>query len=373
MSTLRPGQRVVRFYPEVRSAHLERLDIVGGSTTYYLTRRSDFDSTVVRGADFRQVSMPGLIRALWRSPATHLEMPEPMWFQYFPHSSAVIASVRIRDLFSKRRTQVVAYAIENSHIERRPRPLKRLPVWAWAVPARHALRVHLKGFDRIAFGTSGAREALIDALGESSRSADRLRRRSRVILAIPTTCNCAAGRRVPAGVLFVGALEERKGVSILTAAWDLFHQLEPDATLTIVGEGPLQEAVRSAAARVPSIIYLGPQDRASIHALYRRASVVVLPSQPHNRWREQVGLPLTEALAHGCRVVTTNETGLASWLGEQGAEVLDAPTSPSALANAIASALREPSSPEYLLPNEDGRIVADRWLLDSDSIEAPQA
>lgn len=96
----------------------------------------------------------------------------------------------------------------------------------------------------------------------------------------------------------------------------------------------------------------------------------MLPSQPRDLWREQVGLPIVEALAHGCRIVTSSETGLAAWLRENGHPVL-APDAPAdAWAAAVATTLTGDAQAESdatrilsALPAEDGRLAADHWLF----------
>ena len=100
--------------------------------------------------------------------------------------------------------------------------------------------------------------------------------------------------------------------------------------------------------------------REQIHRALRENSVLVLLPQ-----KEQLGLPILEALSHGCEVVTNSETGLAAWLAAHGHGVLPPDSSAEAVADAIAmaldrAALREGSLKD--LPTTDQRIEADRWL-----------
>jgi glycosyltransferase involved in cell wall biosynthesis len=97
-----------------------------------------------------------------------------------------------------------------------------------------------------------------------------------------------------------------------------------------------------------------------------------LASQPTAGWREQVGLPIVEGLAHGCRVVTTDQTGLAGWLREhadRGHRVVPAGGSGADLAAAVLAALTTPTGdgPGSVLadlPVRDGRLAADDWLFE---------
>ncbi|HEX8510411.1 MAG TPA: glycosyltransferase, partial [Propionibacteriaceae bacterium] len=98
----------------------------------------------------------------------------------------------------------------------------------------------------------------------------------------------------------------------------------------------------------------------------RQSQVLVLPSQSNPGWREQIGLPIMEALAHGCSVVTTSDTGLAQWLTEHGHSVISSSGSASHLADAMVTRLRAPLDESEVLaslPGRDGRLVADDWLF----------
>jgi glycosyltransferase involved in cell wall biosynthesis len=102
-----------------------------------------------------------------------------------------------------------------------------------------------------------------------------------------------------------------------------------------------------------------------VHRALRRAAVLVLLSQPTPTWREQVGLPLVEGLAHGCTVVTTAETGLADWLAAHGHTVLAPDAAPATVVAAVVEALaagRPAASVLADLPDDDGRQAAEAWL-----------
>lgn len=93
---------------------------------------------------------------------------------------------------------------------------------------------------------------------------------------------------------------------------------------------------------------------------------LILLSQRVGSFREQVGFPITDGLAHGCEIIATSETGVAGWLAEHGHSVV-APEAPaSRVADEIGAAFdrarRRPGSlPD--LPALDQRIVADRWMF----------
>lgn len=127
----------------------------------------------------------------------------------------------------------------------------------------------------------------------------------------------AAARRRPAGTrarefLFSGALIRRKGVDVLAEAFvRLRHEL-PDASLTLVGTGELEHALRKKLER-HGARFLGFQPWDALPALYGRADVLVAPSR-HDGW----AMVVPEALAAGLPVVSTFHTGAARELVEHG-------------------------------------------------------
>jgi glycosyltransferase involved in cell wall biosynthesis len=142
----------------------------------------------------------------------------------------------------------------------------------------------------------------------------------------PASVGAAVPRSRPY-MLFVGALEPRKGLDVLAAAWQ--RAALDDTELVVVGEGR---------AEVPGAVALGHVGDAELHALYAGALAVVLPSH-----LEGFGLPPREAAAHGTPAI-----------------VSDIPTLrvPGTLrfapgdAGALADALRR-------LPHERARLVAE--------------
>ena len=357
---------VIRFYPEARTAHLERAVGMAPAMTLYLHRRGDFDETLAdQRPDFQQVRFIKLLARLVSAPPRVLEVPEPMWFRYAPLVIIVLWVLRLFRPGSARKTRVVTYVIENSPIERRPRPLARFPRRIWLIAARILVALQVRHLDRVVFGTAGAREALMAAVSEPQQR--RLASVSRTVEAIPAVCECtrnAPTERDRDSVLFLGALEHRKGVDVLLQAWPSVRELVPTGRLTIAGDGPMDELVTGATREDPSITYMQGAPRSQIHEMLRSAQVVVLLSQPAGRWREQVGLPIIEGVAHGCKIVTTEETGMAQWLRSQAQSVIPAPTDPSVAARAIVDALQDPNGgSEYHLPRVDGRLEADAWLI----------
>ena len=349
---------VVRYYQTLRSAHLERAHRTGGASVVFVERRADFDVTLTAGLDLVRLRSPfAALRLMIASGAHTVEINEPLMLPGQRRTLVVAGGLRAWSRLTGRRVRIVSYAIEN----RNPfaAPVRGLRTRTRRAVQRVACRTIARSVDRLAFGTSAAQELYRATLGRQLRSA-----RLRLVPAIPAACDCPAGSRLVGRVLFVGALERRKGLPQLLDAWPTVTRLNPEATLTLVGTGESSRAESLAGSDANVRLVKGPT-RAEIHAAYRAASVVVLLSQPAEHWREQIGLPIVEGLAHGCRVVASTETGLASWLVEHGHVVLAPDVDAERLGRAILGALDAGRSTTDAtpLPSRDGRLVADDWLV----------
>jgi glycosyltransferase involved in cell wall biosynthesis len=107
--------------------------------------------------------------------------------------------------------------------------------------------------------------------------------------------------------LFVGRLEEDKGVDLLLAA-----ARDANVPVRVIGCGPLEGKL---AGIHPEVEFTGWKSADDIPALVRDARVLVMPS----RYREPFGLVAFEALASGLPVVVSSFAMIADELSEVGA------------------------------------------------------
>jgi len=364
--SLRPR---VQLFTQLRSAHLERAHQGPPATVLYRHRRFDFDETLLAGLDVRRAGAAAVARALFSSDVETIEVNEPLMVGSLARTAVGLAALDARRVLRGRRATVVSYAIENRDPFRRPAgaptPSVRLRAAVRSAAERRLSRFVARRVDRLVYGTPAAQQLYEALLGPQLRRAA-----TRSVLAVSAPCACLAGPEGaepadPDLVVFLGALSDRKGVRPLMAAWPEVLRLRPATRLALRGSGPLEQQVRGWAADLPGVDVGVGASRDRVHALLRRAAVLVLFSQPSSTWREQVGLPLVEALAHGCAVVTSSETGLAPWLAAHGHRVLPPDAAPAELAAAIVAAVDEARPGAAVLgdlPAEDGRLAADRWL-----------
>ncbi|RII92740.1 glycosyltransferase [Clavibacter michiganensis] len=350
----------VRLYESLRTAHLERAHELAPASILYRVTRYDFDDRLAEGLDLHRA---GRLRAglvILRSDVRTLEVNEPLMLSSLPATAVALVALRLRELRGGARAEVVTYAIGNADPFASPVP-PRLRSRVRRLAERRLARLVMRRVDRVVYGTDGARDTYLEVLGGA-----RLDAVSELVPALPARHDARRVDPVAGSALFVGALSERKGVRVLLAAWPTVRAARPGATLRILGKGPLQAEVEAAAAADPSITVEIDPARDVIHEAMHDASVLALPSQPSPTWREQVGLPIVEALSHGCTVVTTTETGLADWLRVRGHGVTLDAGSAHELAAVLGAALDSPVDPTAVLdalPARDGRLQADDVLF----------
>jgi glycosyltransferase involved in cell wall biosynthesis len=94
--------------------------------------------------------------------------------------------------------------------------------------------------------------------------------------------------------LYVGRLSKEKGIETLLKAFRL-----TDASLTILGDGPMRKEVEASAATSPNIRYLGFQKKDVILEYLKKSTALIFPSV----WFEGFPITILEAFATGTPVV----------------------------------------------------------------------
>lgn len=158
-------------------------------------------------------------------------------------------------------------------------------------------------------------------------------------------------------VLFVGTLEPRKGLETLIEGYLALRRTRRDVSLVLVGArgwGHLPRLDR------PGVRRLGAVPDHDLDALYRAAAVLAYPSE-----YEGFGLPVIEAMARGCPVVTSSVTSLPEVVGDAG-RVVD-PKDPDALARALGEVIEDEAT--HAAMREAGRRRA-RTFTWSASVDA---
>lgn len=221
--------------------------------------------------------------------------------------------------------------------------LARMPQVArnlrWALPrARRVVAVSRPLADVVAsFGVPPDR---IDVVGngvdgELFRPSDRAEARARL----------GHGGDARRWLLYVGRLEEAKGVLDLLEAFSLLARRRSDVRLVVVGEGAARAACAQAAAGWlgERVHIAGPRPLEEVPGWMAACDALVLPS-----WAEGTPNVVLEALACGRRVVATDVGGTPDLIsGPELGELVPA-RDPARLADALGRAADASYSPDVV-------------------------
>jgi glycosyltransferase involved in cell wall biosynthesis len=108
--------------------------------------------------------------------------------------------------------------------------------------------------------------------------------------------------------LFVGKLIHKKHPdSLLRAYLTLPPEIQKKASLLLVGDGAIREALEEMAQGHPNICFTGFLNQSRIPEAYSASDVLVLPSDAGETW----GLVVNEAMASGLPAIVTDHVGCA--------------------------------------------------------------
>ncbi len=143
-----------------------------------------------------------------------------------------------------------------------------------------------------------------DKFIEQAFPADRLHVKPNFVHPVPEAGTGQGGYAV-----FVGRLSAEKGIEVLLQAW---ARLRMPLHLKIVGDGPLSERVRQAAAADHRIEWLGRQPTADVLRVMSDAACLILPSL----WYEVCPKTLLESLAVGTPVLASRLGAMAEFIAD---------------------------------------------------------
>ena len=160
-------------------------------------------------------------------------------------------------------------------------------------------------------------------------------------------------------VLFVSSLWSYKNCDGLLRAWAIARHELPGRQLAIVGAGRDEKYVAELHALTAElgiaddVVFVGGVPLEETADFYRAADVFVYPSL-----NETFGLPILEAMACGCPVVTSDVSAMPETAG--GAALLADPQAPKSVAQAIVEAT-QPGNRDRLLDLGFARAQQFTW------------
>jgi len=142
-------------------------------------------------------------------------------------------------------------------------------------------------------------------------------------------------------LVYMGRLEERKGVQVLLRAWAEIATALPNAHLTIAGDGHLKKDLHQIVQNtsLPRVRFLSPPSHAEAPGLIASADFFMAPATGG----ESFGLVLIEAMSAGALPVAAANTGFATVLTGEGAALMVPPSDPKALASKVIKLARNPA------------------------------
>ena len=144
--------------------------------------------------------------------------------------------------------------------------------------------------------------------------------------------------------LFVGVLERYKAVDVLAGAWRILAPRVPDASLQIVGMGPLEGTVQGLVAEPELHVGWTPRlTTAEVARALDDATLLVLPSRG-----EGMGRVVVEAFCRGRAVVGSNAGGIPDLVVHDASGLLVPQADPAALATALERLLTDQELAERL-------------------------
>lgn len=149
-----------------------------------------------------------------------------------------------------------------------------------------------------------------------------------------------------ANILYVGRLEQRKGVDHLVRAFARLQRQAPAARLIIAGDGPERRALEQLVAelKLTNVRFLGYVSSAELPHVLASGTIFCAPAT----YAESFGIVLVEALAAGLPIVAAGNAGYAGLLAAHPGNLVVPPADDRALAGALAALLDQPAYRQQL-------------------------
>ncbi len=172
-------------------------------------------------------------------------------------------------------------------------------------------------------------------------------------------------QKIPASLVQVCNLLRQKGTHLTLEAFAHIQQAHPDATLTVIGQGPERETLETQAASLgvsEAVHFLGQLPNHQAMAQMAKSQFFVMPSV-----REGFGIAYVEAMASGCITIGTEGEGISDLIchGENG--FLVPPEDVGAIARIIEFCLSHPQTAQNIAERGRRDALQLTWQANAES------
>lgn len=153
-----------------------------------------------------------------------------------------------------------------------------------------------------------------------------------------------AVRGAPPTILFAGRLHQEKGVFVLIDALAIIRQQIPGVRLMMAGSGPAHHALElkiQSLGLTENVMFKGMVKHRDMPQLLQQADVLCAPSMTTQKWAEQVGSSLLQAMSCGVPVVSTRSGAIPEYVPDGEAGLLVQENDATALAQALLAILQD--------------------------------
>jgi len=166
-------------------------------------------------------------------------------------------------------------------------------------------------------------------------------------------------------LLFVGRLDQEKGIDVMLAAMRQLRD-NPTLALLIIGRGPLHAALRTACHQhgLAWVHFLDYVPNAELYTYYALADALIVPSVTTRVFKEPWGLIVNEAMNQGCVVIASDAVGAArgGLLDDEHNGLVVPERDPAALAAAVQRVVGDAALHARL--SDNARATMQAWTYD---------
>ncbi len=145
-------------------------------------------------------------------------------------------------------------------------------------------------------------------------------------------------------ILYVGKLEEAKGIKYLLPAFKKVSEVIKGVKLVVIGDGPLRGGVERYSKdnnMEENIVTFGIVKHRDLPPYFRAVDLTVTPSITTKRWEEQIGMVNIQSMACGTPVVSTRSGAIPEYVKHDETGILVPERDVDSLASAIKKLLEE--------------------------------